>query len=88
MPPAARVGDATAHPGIITGPGVASVVIGGMAAAVAGDTHTCSAAHPAGPFTSGCPTVLIGDRPALRIGDAAPCGSLITGGATDVVVGG
>ena len=88
MPAAARAGDTTAHPGVITGPGVANVLIGGKPAAVAGDMHTCSAMHPAAPFTGGCSNVLIGDRPALRVGDAAQCGSVITGGATDVVIGG
>ena len=48
MPPAARVGDMTAHPGVITGPGVATVLIGGMPAAVVGDLHTCSFPPPAG----------------------------------------
>ena len=42
MPPAARVADPTAHPGVVTGPGVATVLIVGMPAAVVGDIHTCS----------------------------------------------
>ena len=42
MPPAARVGDPTGHPGVITGPGVATVLLSGMPAAVVGDLHTCS----------------------------------------------
>jgi hypothetical protein len=29
MPAAARVGDATGHPGVVTGPGVPTVLIGG-----------------------------------------------------------
>ena len=33
MPPAARVGDTTVHGGTITGPGVATVLIGGAMAA-------------------------------------------------------
>ena len=47
MPPAARVGDMTGHPGVITGPGVPTVLIGGMPAAVVGDLHTCSFPPPA-----------------------------------------
>lgn len=49
MPPAARVTDPTSHPqvfpiptGIITGPGVATVLIGGLPAAVVGDRQACS----------------------------------------------
>ena len=37
MPPAARVTDASAHPGMITGPGVPTVLIGGLPAARQGD---------------------------------------------------
>lgn len=55
MPPAARVGDLTAHPGVVTGPGVATVLIGGMPAAQLGSV----CAH-GGAVVVGCPTVLIG----------------------------
>lgn len=88
MPPAARVGDQTGHPGVITGPGVATVLIGGKPAAVVGDTHTCSAMHPPGPFPIGCQSVLIGGRQALRVGDVAGCGAPITNGTPDVLIGG
>ena len=37
MPPAARVGDPTGHPGVIGPPGVPTVLIGGMPAATVGD---------------------------------------------------
>lgn len=91
MPPAARVGDTTAHPGVITGPGVATVLIGGMPAAVVGDLHTCSfpgtPPHPPSPFALGSPTVLIGGRMALRVGDMSGCGAPIVMGAPTVVVG-
>jgi uncharacterized Zn-binding protein involved in type VI secretion len=33
MPPAARAGDQTGHPGVISGPGVTTVLIGEMPAA-------------------------------------------------------
>lgn len=92
MPPAARVGDPTGHPGVITGPGITTVLIGGLPAAVVGDMHTCSysggSPHPATPLAPpGCPTVLIGGRPAARMGDLAGCGAPIVKGAVDVVIG-
>ncbi|MFE9775582.1 PAAR domain-containing protein [Streptomyces sp. NPDC005931] len=92
MPPAARVGDPTGHPGSVTGPGAATVLIGGMPAAVLGDMHACAfpppASHPPTPFTVGSATVLIGGRPALRLGDVAGCGAPVVAGAVTVVVGG
>lgn len=93
MPPAARLTDPTGHPGLITGPGVATVLIGGLPAAVAGDTHTCSFPPPAGPhpptpFPMGSATVLISGRPALRVGDMSGCGAPIVAGAFTVIIGG
>ena len=92
MPPAARVTDSTAHPGVITGPGVATVLIGGMPAAVLGDTHVCSfpppAVHPPTPLAKGSGTVLIGGRPAARMGDTAACGAPIVTGLPTVIIGG
>lgn len=92
MAPAARVGDPTGHPGVISGPGVATVLIASQPAAVAGDTHVCSmpptaGPHPPTPFPPGSATVLIGGRPALRQGDVAGCGAPITMGATTVIIG-
>ena len=91
MPAAARVGDPTGHPGVVTGPGVATVLIGGQPAAVAGDTHTCSMPvtppHPPGPFLVGSLTVMIGGRPALRVGDLSPCGSPVALGCVTVEIG-
>jgi uncharacterized Zn-binding protein involved in type VI secretion len=92
MPPAARVGDPTGHPGVVTGPGVPNVLIGGMPAAVVGDLHTCAfpppAVHPPTPFPKGSLTVLIGGRPALRMGDMAGCSAPIVMGALTVMIGG
>ncbi|HEV2755277.1 MAG TPA: PAAR domain-containing protein [Actinomycetota bacterium] len=93
MPPAARVGDVTGHPGVVTGPGVPTVLIGGLPAAVVGDTHTCAmpapaGPHPAGPFQKGSQTVLIGGKPAVRMGDTAPCQAPILSGAVNVLIGG
>lgn len=92
MPPAARVGDVSTHGGAVTGPGAATVLIGGMPAAVAGDTHTCSL-PPAGhqptvsPFPMGSTTVLIGGRPALRTTDPCLCGAMAAVGAPTVLLG-
>lgn len=93
MPPAARVGDATGHPGAIAGPGVPSVIIAGMPAAVVGTLHTCSMPPLAGPhaptpIVRGSSSVFIGKRPAARIGDTSGCGAPITTGAPTVMIGG
>ncbi|MDQ3957021.1 MAG: PAAR domain-containing protein [Actinomycetota bacterium] len=93
MPAAARVGDVTGHPGVLTGPGVATVLIGGLPAAVAGDAHTCAFPPPAGPHPpgvvdKGSNTVLIGGKPAVRMGDTASCKAPIVTGAFNVQIGG
>jgi len=93
MPPAARVGDPTGHPGIITGPGCATVLIGGMPACVVGDLHTCSmpptvGPHPPTPIVKGSATVLVGGRPAARMGDTSGCGAPIVMGMPLVEIGG
>ena len=93
MLPAARVSDMTGHPGVVTGPGIPTVLIGGMPAAVVGDLHTCSfpppAVHPPTPFVKGSATVLIGSRPALRVGDMAGCGApILPPGCPTVLIGG
>jgi uncharacterized Zn-binding protein involved in type VI secretion len=91
MPPAARVGDISNHGGVITGPGVSTVLIGGKPAAVAGDLHVCSL-PPAGhqptvsPFPAGSTTVLIGGRPALRTTDACLCGAMAAVGDPTVII--
>lgn len=93
MPPAARVGDPTAHPGVIGPPGVPTVMIAGMPAATVGTTHLCSfpgpTPHPPTPILPpGCPTVLIGGMPAARMGDLAGCGAPIVLGCPTVLIGG
>lgn len=90
---AARVGDPTSHPGTVSGPGVSTVLINGMPAAVAGDTHACAmppnaGPHPPNPFLPGSSSVLIGGQPALRVGDSAACGASIISGSTNVLLGG
>jgi uncharacterized Zn-binding protein involved in type VI secretion len=79
--PAARLTDPTAHGGMITGPGVPTVMIGKMPAATMGDMHMCPMATPAtppiphvgGPITLGSTGVFIGKKPAARMGDMAVC---------------
>ena len=93
MPFSARVGDPTGHPGVIVGPGVATVLIGGMPAAVMGDNHACSmpplaGPHPPTPIVKGSATVLIGGRPAARMGDMSGCGAPILMGMPLVEIGG
>lgn len=78
--PAARLGDPTAHGGVIT-LGFPMVLIGGMPAARMGDMHVCPMMTPAvppiphvgGPILLGSPMVLIGGMPAARMGDMAMC---------------
>ncbi len=93
MPFAARVTDPTGHPGIISGPGIPTVLISGLPAAVMGDMHACAfpppvGPHPPNPIVTGCPTVLIGGRPAARMGDMTGCGAPILMGAPTVLIGG
>ncbi len=92
MPPAARMGDVTTHGGTIVGPGVATVLVGGMPAAVAGDLHACPIpppSHvPSTPFPMGSATVVISGRPALRVGDMSGCGATAAIGAPTVLIGG
>jgi uncharacterized Zn-binding protein involved in type VI secretion len=92
MPPGARVGDVTTHGGTITGPGSATVLIGGMPAAVAGDLHACvipvASGHlPVSAFPMGSATVLIGGRPAVRTTDTCLCGAMAVVGAPTVLIG-
>lgn len=93
MPPAARILDPTGHPGLIAGPGVVTVLIGGLPAAVMGDTHICAlppvaGPHPPSPITKGSTSVLIGGRAAARVGDSAGCGAPIVAGLPTVQIGG
>ncbi len=96
--PAARMGDATAHGGVIT-VGFPMVLIGGQPAARMGDMHTCPQVtpgvppipHVGGPIAKGSVTVLIGGQPAARMGDPATCTGppdSIVGGCPTVLIGG
>ena len=90
MPAAARVGDPTVHGGTVVGPGVATVLVGGLPAAVVGAMHACPLpppSHlPSSPFVAGSATVLISGRPALRAMDACGCGASVPVGCPTVVI--
>jgi len=92
MPFAARVTDTTTHGGTIVGPGVATVLIGGLPASVVPDTHVCVIPPPShivvSVFPMGSTTVLIGGFPAVRTSDACICGAMAAVGEPTVSIGG
>jgi uncharacterized Zn-binding protein involved in type VI secretion len=99
MPPAARVTDMHACPmvtpglppiphvgGPIVGPGVPTVLIGSLPAAVVGDNAVC--VGPPDTIVKGSATVLIGGKPAARMGDTMAHGGSIVLGLPTVMIGG
>ncbi len=95
MPAAARITDFHLCPmasgavphvgGPIIGPGEASVLIGGLPAAVVGDSASCSG--PPDSIVAGSATVLIGGKPAARMGDPSAHGGSIASGEPSVLIG-
>ncbi len=92
--PAARIGDMHICPlvsppphtgGPVAGPGIPTVLIGGMSAAVLGDTCICIG--PPDIAIKGSGTVLIGGKPALRMGDSTAHGGSIIQGLPTVLIG-
>lgn len=89
MPPAARLGDPTAHGTPLTGVGSPNVLIGGRPAWRAGvDVHACPLTsgpvpHVGGTVVVGSPTVLINSMPAARMGD-----TIVESGPPNTIVGG
>ena len=93
--PAARVSDMHVCPmitvlvphvgGPIMGPGVPTVLIGGMVAAVMGDICTCTG--PPDVVAIGSAGVLIGGKPAARMGDMTVHGGAIVLGLPTVMIG-
>ncbi|MFA6778252.1 MAG: PAAR domain-containing protein [Paludibacteraceae bacterium] len=79
LPPIPHVG------GPIVGPGVPTVLIGGLPAAVVGDTCVC--AGPPDTIVMGSMTVMIGGKPAARMGDATAHGGSIVIGCPTVMIG-
>lgn len=99
MPSAARITDMHVCPeqtpalppvphrgGPITGPGVPTVLIGNLPAAVMGDQCIC--VGPPDTIVEGSATVLIGGKPAARVGDSCAHGGSIVSGCPTVVIGG
>lgn len=92
--PAARLTDTTATGDIITGPGVPTVLIGGLPAATVSDATVGAACT--GMITMGSSTVVIGGRPAARISSqvngvntvGAPTTTIVAKGAPNVLIGG
>jgi uncharacterized Zn-binding protein involved in type VI secretion len=96
--PAARMGDSTAHGGMIVA-GFPTVLIGGQPAARLTDMHVCPMVtpgvppvpHVGGPIAMGSATVMIGNMPAARMGDMATCTGppdMIVSGCPTVLIGG
>lgn len=99
MPPAARLTDMHACPmvapgsppiphvgGPVVGPGVPTVLIGHLPAAVVGDHAVC--VGPPDAIVNGSATVFIGGRPAARVGDRTAHGGSIVLGLGTVLIGG
>ncbi|MBI2768397.1 MAG: PAAR domain-containing protein [Burkholderiales bacterium] len=99
MPPGARITDFHQCPmvtpaippiphvgGPIVGPGVPTVLIGGLPAAVLGDMCVC--VGPPDSIIKGSATVKIGGRPAARLGDSTAHGGMIMLGSFNVMIGG
>ena len=99
MPPAARLTDMHSCPmvkpgeppiphvgGSIIGPGVPTVLVGKFPAAVIGDNAVC--VGPPDSIIKGSATVMIGGKPAARMGDATAHGGSIVAGFPTVMIGG
>ena len=72
--------------GPIIGPGVPTVLIGKLPAAVMGDMATCGG--PPDTIIKGSATVMIGGKPAARMGDTTAHGGSIVMGCPTVIIGG
>jgi uncharacterized Zn-binding protein involved in type VI secretion len=100
MPPAARQTDMHVCPmqtpavpspiphvgGPVLGPGVPTVLIGKLVAAVVGDKCTCVGQPDA--ISKGSSTVFIGGKAAARVGDPCEHGGTILLGCLTVMIGG
>ena len=99
MPPAARLTDMHTCPmqtpgvppiphvgGPIVGPGAPTVMIQSLPAAVVGDSAVC--VGPPDTLAKGSATVMIGGKPAVRMGDVTGHGGTVVGGCPTVMIGG
>jgi uncharacterized Zn-binding protein involved in type VI secretion len=80
VPPIPHVG------GPVAGPGVPTVLIGKLPAAVMGDLAVC--VGPPDTLLKASTTVLIGGRPAVRVGDTTAHGGAVVVGMPTVIIGG
>ena len=71
--------------GPVIGPGVETVLIGSVPAAVLGDEAACAGAPDK--IISGSTTVLIDNKPAARMGDKTAHGGVIVKGLFTVLIG-
>jgi len=72
--------------GPVIGPCVPTVLIGGLPAAVVGDSATC--VGPPDSLVKGSATVMIGGRPSVRVGDTTAHGGTVVIGLPTVIIGG
>jgi len=79
VPPIPHVG------GPIIGPGAPTVLIGGLPAAVVGDSAIC--VGPPDSLVKGSTSVLIGGKPAIRMGDTTAHGGSVMAGMPTVLIG-
>ena len=99
MPPAARLTDMHTCPmvtpaippvphvgGPVVGPGEATVLIEKLPAAVVSDSCIC--VGPPDTIVKGSATVMLGGKPAARMGDSTAHGGSIVLGAATVMIGG
>ncbi len=99
MPPAARITDMHTCPmqtpgvppiphvgGPVIGPSIPTVLIGGLPAAVMGDSCVC--VGPPDTIIKGSSTVLLNGKPAARMGDPTAHGGAIVTGCPTVMIGG
>ncbi|KVX02768.1 PAAR domain-containing protein [Shewanella frigidimarina] len=99
MPPAARLTDMHVCPmvtpglppiphvgGPVIGPGVPTVLIEKLPASVIGDSCIC--VGPPDTIAKGSSSVMIGGKPAARLGDSTVHGGNIVLGAFTVMIGG
>lgn len=87
MPNCGKVGASLAG-GLISGPGVATVLVEGQPCSVVGDAVASHGVppHNAATIVSGSTTVLVGGQPCDKVGDLASCGHAISVGAATVQV--
>lgn len=96
MPPAARITDMHVCPmftgpvphvgGPISGPSAPTVLIGSLPAAVLGDMCVC--VGPPDSLIKGSATVMITNKPAVRMGDPTAHGGSVVLGMPTVIIGG